>query len=54
MLEAAVPSKSFDPTAFNESSSGNHLVHEDWLGYNNTWCSFWFKLFPADDLSIRG
>ena len=46
MLNAAVASEAYDPNAFNDSASGNSMVHPDWVNYNNkTWCAKWHELF---------
>ncbi|MBW7907964.1 MAG: hypothetical protein H3C50_03460 [Kiritimatiellae bacterium] len=50
MLNAAVATESYRPASFNDATMGNHMLHEDWVGYNsNTWCSTWFDLFTSPD-----
>ncbi len=50
MMNAAVAAECYWPAAFNDSTNGNYMQHDDWFGYNsNTWCSTWFRLFSAPD-----
>ena len=50
MLNAAVATECYDPAAFNDTSTGNYMLHSDWAGYSNrTWCSKWFELFASPD-----
>ena len=54
MLNAAVATESYDPAVFNEATTGNYMLHKDWLGYkSNTWCSTWFELFSAPDARAK-
>ncbi len=49
MLEAAVAMESFNPAMFSDTATGNALVHEDWIGYNNnTWSAHWHDMFSDD------
>jgi len=50
MLNAAVAMECYWPAAFSDSTNGNYMLHEDWLGYSNrTWCSKWPELFSLPD-----
>ena len=50
MLNAAVASECYDPTAFNDATNGNYMVNEDWAGYSNkTWTAKWNELFSEPD-----
>jgi hypothetical protein len=54
MLDAAVATESYDPTAFNITTRDNYMLHSAWADYNsNTWCSTWFKLFSSPDDRIK-
>ena len=50
MLDAAVATECYQPAAFNDATTGNHMVHSAWFGYDtDTWCSKWFELFSSPD-----
>jgi|LSQX01.2.fsa_nt_gb hypothetical protein len=50
MLNAAVASECYDPTAFNDATNGNYMVNEAWEGYSNkTWTAKWSELFSEPD-----
>lgn len=50
MLNAAVATECYRPASFNDATTGNYMLNEDWPGYSNkTWCSKWFELFSSPD-----
>ena len=50
MLNAAVATECYRPASFSDTTEGNYMFHEDWMGYSNkTWCSKWFELFSSTD-----